>query len=69
MNRLQIALSVDKQSQRRTEYHQNELEAPILAVEELSTLVGTTTPDTVRSRLTEQTRALNFEIERHLQPE
>ena len=46
------------------EDHQNELEAAVRAVEELSTLVGTMTSDTVRSRLTDQMRALDFEIER-----
>lgn len=49
---------------RPAENHQNELEAAVRAVEELSTLVGTMTSETVRSRLTEQMRALDSEIER-----
>lgn len=46
------------------EDHQNELEAAKRAVEELSTLVGTMSSDTVRSILTEQMSALDFEIQR-----
>ena len=46
------------------EDHQNELEAAIRAVDELSSLAGAMTSDTVRSRLTEQMRALDFEIGR-----
>lgn len=46
------------------EDHQNELEAAKRAVEELSTLAGTMSSDTVRSIFTEQMRALDCEIER-----
>lgn len=46
------------------EDHQNELEDAIRAVEELTPLVGTMTSATMRSRLTEQLRALDFEIAR-----
>ena len=61
MNRLQITLSVHKKSQ-------IELEAAVRAVDELSTLLGTITSDTTRSRLTGQMRALYFEIERLEKP-
>ena len=46
------------------EEHQIELEAAQRALDELSSLVGTTTSDYARSRLTEQLRALDFEIAR-----
>lgn len=46
------------------ENHQIELEAAVRAVDELSTLLGTITSDTMRSRLTEQMRALDSEIGR-----
>lgn len=44
------------------ENHQIELEDAIRAVDELSALLGTITSDTMRSRLTEQMRALDFRI-------
>lgn len=46
------------------EDHQNELEAALLAADELRPLIGTMTSATMRSRLTEQLRALDFEIAR-----
>ncbi len=46
------------------ENHQIELEAAVRAVEELTPLAGTMTSATMRSRLTEQLRALDFEIAR-----
>lgn len=53
-----------KRVYRPAENHQIELEAAVRAVDELSTLLGTITSDTMRSRLTEQMRALDFEIGR-----
>lgn len=44
------------------ESHQNELYEAIRAVDELSTLLGTITSTTMRSRLTEQMRALDSRI-------
>lgn len=49
---------------RPAESHQNELEAAKRAVEELSSLLGTMTSDTMRSSLTEQMRALDCEMGR-----
>lgn len=49
---------------RPAEDHQSELEAAVRAVEELTPLLGTITSTTMRSRLTEQLRALDFEIAR-----
>jgi len=49
---------------RPAENHQNELEDALRAVEELTPLLGTMTSTTMRSRLTEQIRALDFEIAR-----
>lgn len=46
------------------ENHQTALEEAVRAVDELSSLAGTITSDTVRSRLTEQLRALDSEIAR-----
>lgn len=46
------------------EDHRIELEAAERAVEELSTLVGTMTSDTMNKRLTEQLRALDLEMAR-----
>jgi hypothetical protein len=45
------------------ENHQIELEDARRAVDEISDLLGTMTSGTVRSRLTEQIRALDFRIE------
>lgn len=47
---------------RQAENHQIELDEAKRAVDELSTLFGTITSDTMRSRLTEQMRALDFRI-------
>lgn len=49
---------------RPAEDHQTELEEAVRAVDELSSLLGTITSDTVRSRLTEQLSALDLEIAR-----
>jgi site-specific DNA recombinase len=55
---------VTKRVYRPAENHQNELEDAVRAVEELTPLVGTMTSATMRSRLTDQLRALDFEIAR-----
>lgn len=46
------------------ENHQNELDAAVRAVDELTPILGAVTSATMRSRLTEQLRALDFEISR-----
>ena len=47
---------------RQAENHEIELDEAKRAVDELSLMVGTMTSDTVRKRLTEQMRALDFQI-------
>lgn len=47
---------------RKAENHETELEDAKRALDEISTLLGTMTSDTVRKRLTEQMRAIDFRI-------